>query len=219
MKLFYQIVSWAFVPLMMPIYTLLVLFNVETTNRSAVDIKDNLFLMSSSLQWIILSIFFILTFLAPAFSLLLLKRNNKIKSIELDYREERTIPILITGFYSLLLSFVLFKQLSPQYFSVIFHSLAVLGFVSTLFAFVITLFTKISIHAMGASLSTGSIIYCYIHFYIPNMYVLIAVILTGGLIMTSRYVLNKHTISQLVGGYVLGLILSLVTFPIVNYLV
>ena len=219
MKLFHQFISWAFVPLIMPIYTLLVLYNVETTSRSAVDMKDNLFMMSPTLQWVILAIFFILTFLAPGLSLLLLKRKNKIKSIELDHREERSLPILITGFYSLLLSFVLFRQLSPQYFSVIFHAIAVLGFVSTFFAFFITLYTKISIHAMGASLATGTLIYCYSLFYISNIWVLIIAILIGGLIMTARDALNKHTIPQLVGGYVLGLTLSLTTLPIVHFLV
>lgn len=215
----YQLISWIFTPLFMPVFTLYVLFQLEASSKNALDMKNNLFLLPSSMKWIILSVFFILTFLAPSLSLLIMQRKKIIASIELNEREERSFPILLTGFYTLLLTFFVFNQLPTQYFSTIFHTIGILGIVSAVVAYIITLYVKMSIHAFGASLATGTLIYYYDRFFVPDIRPLIAFIILGGIIMTARLQLGKHTVGQLVGGYTLGLILALSIFPIVNYLI
>lgn len=219
MKRFYQIISWVFTPLFMPVFTLYVLFQLEASSKNALDMKDNLYLLPSSMKWIILSVFFILTFLAPSLSLLIMQRKKIIDSVELNHREERSLPILITGGYTLLLTVFVFRQLPSIYFSTIFHTIGILGIVSAIVAYIITLYVKMSLHAFGAALATGTLIYYYTRFFVPDITVLIAFIILGGIIMTARLQLGKHTIGQLVGGYTLGLFLALSTFPIVNYLI
>lgn len=218
MQFIYKIISWIFVPLMMPVYTLAVMFFTETVSKTSIDIKENPFLMNPYLKIVTLIIFFILLVIAPGLSLIIMQKNRQIESIELDNRRERSIPILITGFYSFVLTIILFKQLSILYFPVIIHSIAVLGVVSSLVAFIITLRAKISLHALASGLSAGTIIYYFYYFYIPNITVLLTVILIGGLIMTARYGLKKHTINQLISGYLIGLLLSFTTLTIVKTL-
>src|SRR5690606_10014784 len=139
------------------------------SSKNALDMKNNLFLLPSSMKWIILSVFFILTFLAPSLSLLIMQRKKIIASIELNHREERSFPILLTGFYTLLLTFFVFNQLPTQYFSTIFHTIGILGIVSAVVAYIITLYVKMSIHAFGASLATGTLIYYYDRFFVPDI--------------------------------------------------
>lgn len=217
MRVLSQLISWLFVPLLVPSMTLLLLFNLEAASKTAVDLKDNLFIMNNSLQFYILIIFLLLTCIAPGVSILIMKRKGRVKSIELNDREERTFPIIITGFYAILLAIVLFKQLPIRYFPFIFHAMAVLGIVSSLVALAISQFTKISLHAMTASMAAGTVIFYYAHFYVPNIWILLLVILLGGVVMSARYYLRKHTLAQLVSGYLIGLILSLSMFSIVNY--
>lgn len=219
MRIVYQIISWVFMPLLMPIYTLLILFNLEAISVTAISMKDNLYFSTFAFKWIVFSVFFILVVAAPGLSLIMMRRRNKITSVELDNKDERYFPILITGFYSLLLFLILYKQLPPIYFSFIIHGIAILGVVSSLFALLISKFTKISLHALGASLMAGTLIYYYSFFYVPNLLVLMGAILLGGIIMFARLRLEKHTLRQVIAGYILGLVVSLTTFPIVNYFV
>lgn len=208
MKKLSQIISWVFNPLIVPVYTLGLLFTILTLNRNSLDIKDNLFLINPILKWVFLGLFFLLIFLAPGISLLILKRNKQIESIELNNRKERGWPILITGFYSLILAYILFRQLSPKYFPIFFHALAVLGIISAIVAYLLTRIYKISMHAMGMGLACGIILFDYIHFFIPSLFPLLSVILISGVVMSARYILQKHTLFELVSGYLLGITLS-----------
>lgn len=209
MKNISQTISWVFNPLILPTYTIALLFYTPTYARQALDIKDNIFEMNDRLKWVFIALFFFILFLAPLGSLLIMKKNEQIESIELNHRKERFWPILITGFYSLILFFILYKQLNTKYFSFIFHAIALLGIVSSVFAYLSTRLFKISLHALGVGMTLGIVIFQYMHFYIDQPWTLIGVVLLGGIIMSARYYLKKHNLAQLLSGYTMGITLSL----------
>lgn len=212
MKNIAQFISWAFNPLIMPTYTLAVLFYTPTYSKTALDLRDNLFAMNGKIKLVFIALFFFILFLAPLGSLLMMKRHDQIESIELNKRKERLWPILITGFYSLILLAILLKQLNVNYFPFIFHAIAFLGVISSLVAYFLTRLFKLSLHALGVGMSAGVMMYAYIHFVIPQLWILLVVILHGGMVMSARYFLQKHNMAQLISGYLIGIILTLIVF-------
>jgi membrane-associated phospholipid phosphatase len=69
---------------------------------------------------------------------------------------------------------------------------------------------------MGASLMLGTLVCYYQQFLIPNILILVGVVLLGGVIMASRYLLGKHTLTQLISGYLVGLFISVITITLIQ---
>lgn len=203
-------------PLFVPIYTLIILMFTETASRDALSIKENVYLLPLSFKYIVLSIFIILVVVAPGLSLLIMKKNEQVESIELDNQRERLFPILVTAFYSFVLTLILFKQIDTRYFPTLFHGIAILGVISATLSAVINLMIKMSLHALSMGMSVGILIYAYHTFYIANLSILIGIILLSGIVMTARYVLKKHSLQELILGYSLGICLSFITLTLVK---
>jgi len=65
---------------------------------------------------------------------------------------------------------------------------------------------KISIHAVGAGALTATVFVLSLKMYTPLTWYLAAVILTGGLVLSSRLRLNSHNPSQVWIGFLTGLL-------------
>ncbi|MFT5581193.1 MAG: membrane-associated phospholipid phosphatase [Psychromonas sp.] len=199
MKLFAQIISWVFVPLFMPIYALLILMYIPSREDYLIN-DDSLYFLPDQVKIALLIVFFIFSIVAPGLTLLLLKSRNIISNIEIDNKKERLIPLLITaGFCLILFLFFIVKSGSvlPKYI----YALPMAGFITiSLFAW-INFYTKISLHGCGAGILTG-VIFAYCANSIEFHYSLLLIaIFIGGLVMSSRVFLNKHTLNQVLYGY------------------
>lgn len=213
MKLFAQIISWVFVPLFMPLYALLILMFIPSREDYLIN-DDSLFFLALNLKFSILFIFFIFSILAPGLTLVILLKKGYISNIEIDDKNQRLIPLLITAFYCLILYMFFVFRTSNIYLPKYIYALPLSGFITIgLFAW-INFYTKISLHACGTGILTGLIYsYCAQSIYFDFSLLLIAVFITG-LVMSSRIFLNKHTLPQVIYGF-LGS--ALIVF-FINYL-
>ncbi|MFK7901144.1 MAG: hypothetical protein AB8B61_10355 [Cyclobacteriaceae bacterium] len=155
------------------------------------------------------------TFLLPALLILLLYSLNFIPSIQMNVKEERKIPMLLTiGVYAVttcLLSHFIGK----------YHILTIAMFtiaLSVVFVFMITCYWKISAHATGIAGWLGVCLYLFIKndFSHPYTFLLLLVLLINVLVLTSRKILHAHTYAQLAAGFLLGLSIS---FSAIQFLV
>ena len=204
MKRFSNIISWVFIPLFMPIYGLLLVMFIPTISKTALLQQFNLYTLPFQNKIHLLFLFFILIVLAPGLSLLMMKRQKRISNLQIDNRQERTYPIMVTVIYGVLLGVFLWTQIPKNALSPILFALPWAGAFSGIIAVIVNRFEKISLHGIGAGMLFGFVLTYYqmqSHFHLA---VLIAVIILGGIILTSRMYLQKHTLREALTGYLLG---------------
>src|SRR5438132_639976 len=117
-------------------YSMLLIFNLNTYLSYSI---------SAQLKLIIYILVFVTTFVMPVLFTLFLVQKGIISSLEMEKKEERKFPFIITSFFYFIVFYLLFQLPVPK-----FLPLAILGgaFI-TLLAFFITMKWKISMHTMG----------------------------------------------------------------------
>lgn len=205
MKIAAQIISWIFIPLLMPIYALMVAMYIPSVESSFYQ-ENTLFWMHPTYKLLILGMFFIFSFLAPGVSLYMLKKNNAISNIEVDNRRERGVPIIISAVYCLLLGVLLWVKAPDRVVPSAVYALPWGGFLGIALAGIINRYEKISLHGTGAGMLFGFFT-AYYHFQAEYYFeILVVAILVCGLVLSSRVYLGKHTLRQVLMGFGLGFI-------------
>lgn len=191
-----KIFSIVFQPLLIPTYTLMILFNLK--NHIALGIP-------LSARQMILGMVFITTFLLPALFLLFLYKRGIIKTLQMYSREERILPMIITSLFYITTYYIIRKfQLDSIYLRLFLGSV-----VSILFALVVSLYWKISMHMMGIGGFVGSLAGVSHSLNIDMSTWIIIALFCSGLTGFARLRLNAHTPGQVYVGFLSGfLILS-----------
>lgn len=199
-RLWAQIISIVFHPLFIMPYMYILLAQVNPQLFG----KPNLTMFWASEHF---GIFFriMLTMVGlPLLAIGLMRALNMISHITVPDRQERIGPYIVVGL-SYIVSFV---QVNSLYFIPLHIKIFILGATMALFtAFIINLFSKISIHAVGMGgmlamvmMSVLSVAYNYE----TNLHVLPFAVLVAGLVGTARRVLGAHEAGDVYGGYFVG---------------
>jgi len=203
-----RILSYLGHPLLVLTYILLLLLAVNPFAFSARSITDHRAML------LLISVF-TTTFLLPGFGVALMKPLGFIQSLEMESKQERIGPYIITGIFYLWLFKNLFSGAQvPSLFAV-----CVLGAtVGLFFAFFVNIFTKISAHATGMGGLVAMVLLATVEWRgagmeIPvfdgslqlSLTVLLALtVLFAGLIGTARLALKAHIPADLYRGYTAG---------------
>jgi hypothetical protein len=191
-----KFISVLFHPLIMPTYGVLLLFNfvdayfVYTINETA--------------RTFILSIVFLNTFLLPVGLILYLLRTKRITDIQVSNREERWLPIILTTLFYVT-TYYLLDEFGMNRIVMLMLGAAILSIIA---AFFINLVWKISMHMVGLGGLAGVFYGMAQMLNVPVVLLLLALILTGGIVGYARLVLRQHTLNQLLVGAVLGFVVS-----------
>ncbi len=159
------------------------------------------------------------TVLFPLFAMFLLRQLDFISSLELKKREERIAPFMIIGMFYIGLAVFFIK--TPSQIPIVL-SVTFLGATIALWiAFIINLFTKVSVHTVGVGGLLGMLVLGMSHFEYNEFYIklgnlgyfniemkmlLMFCILIAGLVGSSRLFLKAHTSEQVYLGYFIGFI-------------
>jgi membrane-associated phospholipid phosphatase len=212
MKSIYQVVSWVFLPLFMPMYALILVMYVPS-NQDYIFNQDCMYLLPIEAKTALLYMFLIFCVVAPGLSFIILYKRKIITTIEMETTKERTIPIIVMFVYCLML-YVLFDVKSgdgklPKFV----YALPLSGALVTAVYFFLNRWKKISIHAAGVGILVGFILAYILLHEEYELWMFALTLIISGLIMTARLYLQKHTFFEVVFGWLIGLI---VTFS-VNY--
>ena len=202
MKFASQLISWIFLPLLMPIYALLLAMFVPSMENGFYQEKT-MYWMDIRLKLAVLGLYLIFSFVAPAISLIFLKRANIISNLEVDNRTERSIPILTTALYCAILAYFLYSKA----YGAVPKSIILLptgGLIAILIAGVINFVDKISMHALGVGMYVGFLVAYYQYQVQFAFSIIIISVLIAGLVMSARIYLGKHTLIQSLSGFFLG---------------
>jgi len=216
MKTAAQIISWVFLPLFMPVYALLMTMFIPSESKSIMAEQGSLSDMMVAHKLHIILLYIVLSVLAPGFSLLMLKRQKQIESVELDNKNERSLPITLTVIYCSMLGIFLWMQIPQGRIPQVIFALPWAGALASLIAAFINRYEKISLHGIGAGLLFGFLV-MYFHTQDTfNFNLIVLSVLIGGIVLSARMYLEKHSLREAVSGYLLGvaaIVLVLTFFP------
>jgi uncharacterized membrane protein len=188
---FFQFITYAAHPLLIPTYLIFILFKSETYLA---------YTLSASLQRIILFTVFSLTFLLPLVSSFLLLRKQGHDALLMEDRQERIIPYFFTLIYYLACYYFILKLPVSSVVKIIILAAAC----CIALAFVINLFWKISIHMIGMGGMAGAL-YILSHLLgAAFIYPFVFAVLLAGLVGTARLLSASHTHAQLYVGFLAG---------------
>jgi membrane-associated phospholipid phosphatase len=160
-----------------------------------------------SLKIGLLLLIFLQTFILPVFTIYCLHRFGFVNDLKMETLEDRRLPYIVTvAIYTFVATFFTMKLKQLPEVAIILTGIAF----SIAAVAIISLYWKISAHAVGISGTLGALIGIVIKFQSYELfYPIIAVILIGGLLIAARLKLNAHTPAQVIAGSFLGLIISL----------
>lgn len=212
MEVLAKVISWVFLPLFLPVYALALVLFVPSYQGDYFSM-DCMYSIAPAGKWGLMYLFAIFCTVAPGASYIALFRTKIISTIEIDDRRERSIPILIMFGYCLALYFVLMYQLGPDLVSKFVFALPLSGAAVTGTFVLLNRWRKVSIHAGAAGIGTGFILaYILLHTEY-ELWMLTAMIVVSGAVMSARLYLGKHTMIEILVGWFTG---TLLTFAI-NY--
>ncbi len=186
-------------PLLMPTFLFGLLFFLAPTS---VGVEALTFTGKSYL----LGFLFVYTFLLPAMSVYWLKRMGIVKSLHLEERSERPLPLFMTTIIYCIMAYLIREK--GLLLSNVSFMLVCIGAVIFMVG-VISFFWQISAHAAGIGGVLGSVmsiasIFAEEALFYPSL--LICVL--AGLVISARLQLNAHTPSQSIAGFLLGFFVS-----------
>lgn len=191
MKLFANIVSIVFHPLLMATYG--VMLALSYTYLAIYPMVVKLLLLGGV---------FFSTALVPGVFIFLMVKGGAAHDLELTDRKERVVPYLIMISSNMICLFFLYKMMMPFWLL----SLMVASIVALVVALGINFIWKISAHLLGIGAALGAVFgICRLqHMNAWPLFILGFV--CAGLVGTSRILLGRHTPMQVYAGFTLGFV-------------
>jgi membrane-associated phospholipid phosphatase len=152
--------------------------------------------------WFI-AIVFVFTLLIPAAGVLLLFKLNKIYSIELNQRTERTVPLLIaSASYMALLFFMKQPNIPPVFLYIVYSATFAL-----LAGLLINMVYKISLHTLGWSALATTLIIISLRMGVSLLLLISIAVILSGFVGYARLKENAHNPAQVYLGYIVGVLI------------
>ena len=199
-----KVISAVFTPFSIPFLAFLVLF-----------IFSYLRIMPLQYKLIVLGVVYCFTILMPTLTIFIFRKINGFSPEELVERKRRYIPFILTITSYVFCLLMMHRLNIPWYMTGIILSALVVMIICV----IVNLKWKLSEHMAGAgAVICGLVAFSALFSYNPVWW-LCLFILVAGVLGTARIILRHHTLGEVMGGFAVGLICSLlVLHPLSNIL-
>lgn len=197
-----RMVSALFTPFSIPFLAFLVLF-----------LFSYLSIMPIQYKLIVLGIVYCFTIMIPVLTIFIFKKINGFSAQELGERKKRYMPFFLT-----IISYV-FCLLMMNRLNIPWHMSGIIlsALIVMMICIVVNLKWKLSEHMAGAGAVIGGLVAFSALFGYNPVWWLCLFILVAGMLGTARIILGHHTLGEVMGGFAVGLVCSLmVLHPIAN---
>lgn len=207
---FFHFLSYLSHPFLMPALGLYLMFELPT-DPVGMRKLDALYHFPLEIKKPLMFVMAILTFAAPAVSLMIMYWNRIITSLKLENQKERMYPFILVSFYYILAYIYVRIQIPvtamhPAMLGFLFGILAVF-----LIAFVLNFYIKVSLHAMGIFGVCGMLL-GYSQTQLPpkgvsgvaNFEAIIILLVLAGMVAAGRVFLKAHSLKEVLLGMALG---------------
>ena len=195
-----KVISLLFHPLFMPLYGIIIIFSAPTL----------LGYLPLAVKKILFFVILVNNVMIPLTLLPFFRFRNVISSYAIEDRKERIIPMLATTLLYSVTSVIIYRFQIPVFLKTFIIATAFLALAAT----IITFWWKISVHSAGIGALVALVFFLSVKMYATLTWYFIGVILTGGVVLSSRLKLNSHNPAQVWAGFALGL-LGIVLFMLV----
>ncbi len=193
-----KVFSILFLPLFMPFFGFAIL--LYSSNPFSL-------VLNPSSKLILLGVCFTICCLFPVLNILFMKRLKLINSIQLENKEERTLPYISTILFYIGFAYLLYGN---ERLPFIFVSFILSGAFTIAITMVVNKYWKISAHMTGIGGLLGSIIALSIAMHFNFIWWICLIIFIAGLTGFARLKLQAHTNSQVYIGFLLGTLSTLI---------
>ena len=190
-----RVLSIVFSPFYTPVWILIVLF--FNSYLQMLPIEYRLFLLFTV---------FIFTVFIPRLGINIFRMVMSWTHWQLSHREHRHMPYLLT-ICSYTVCLVVLSRINVVMFV---RGVVMAAFVSQIICVFINAWWKVSTHMVGMGGMVGALIAFSNLFYFNLMCYVCALILLSGALGTSRIILRQHSLAQVIVGFIIGFVCSLV---------
>lgn len=184
-----RIMSMIFTPFYLPIVGLIALF-----------IFSYMSLLPMMYKLVILAMVYLLTVVAPSLLIHLYRLCQGWTSHELGRKERRLVPYIISIVCYFACFFWMEYRNTPRVISII----VVVALTIQMVCALINIWWKISTHTAAIGGVAGGLISYSIAFSFNPLWWLCFVLILAGAVGTARMILRQHSLSQVVGGFLIG---------------
>lgn len=194
-----RFISIVFHPLLIPTYLLLLVLNLKVYFSLMIPIEGKLLMTA---------LVFLTTGLLPSFLIMIYYRMGWIRSVYMEEKKDRMLPLFTAGLMFLLAAFMLRNlQIGSPFFLLLLGAAVI-----TILVMLINNFWKISIHAASAGGMLGAMVSVTMKYGVDMLFMVYLIVLLGGLIGYARLKLKAHHPAQVYVGYVAGFISMFILF-------
>ena len=199
-----RVISAIFTPFSIPFLAFLILF-----------LFSYLRIMPIQYKLIVLGVVYCFTILMPTLTIFLFRKINGFSPEDLGERKRRFMPFLLT-ITSYVFSLVMMHRLNiPWYMT----GIILAALIMMVICIVVNLKWKLSEHMAGVGAIVGGLVSFSALFGYNPVWWLCLFILIAGVLGTARIILQHHTLGEVLVGFAVGLICSLlVLHPLSNIL-
>ena len=199
-----KVISAIFTPFSIPFLAFLVLF-----------IFSYLRIMPLQYKLIVLGVVYCFTILMPTLTIFIFRKINGFSPEDLVERKKRYVPFILTITSYIFCLFMMHRLNIPWYMTGIILS----ALVMMIICIIVNLKWKLSEHMAGAGAVIGGLVAFSALFGYNPIWWLCLFILVAGVLGTARIILQHHTLGEVMGGFAVGLVCSLlVLHPLRNIL-
>lgn len=186
-----NVISWLLVPLLMPVYGIILIFSLSFLSLAPFHTK-----------LVFTLIVFSANFLVPMLLVLLLKKMGLISDIGLNGRRERLIPYVITILSLGGTGVFLYAKMAPLWVAMFYAG----GALAALINLIVNFRWKISAHAAGMAGIVAMLIQITKEGAVSSSMTwwIVGSILLAGLLGSARVWLGRHTVMQVLAGTAVG---------------
>lgn len=199
-----RVVSAIFTPFSIPFLAFLILF-----------IFSYLRIMPLQYKLIVLGVVYCFTILMPTLTIFIFRKINGFSAQDLTERKRRFVPFILTITSYVFCLLMMHRLNIPWYMT----GIILASLIMMVICIVVNLRWKLSEHMAGSGAIIGGLVAFSALFGYNPLNWLCLFILIAGVLGTARIILQHHTLGEVIGGFVVGLVCSLlVLHPVSNIL-
>ena len=189
-----RVISMVFTPFYLPIVGLVALFFLSYLS-----------LMPTAYKLQVLTLVYFFTILLPTVLIHLYRKYQGWNLIELGHKERRMVPYVISILCYFFCVYIMDKLHIPHFMGTIVSAALAIQIVCAL----VNVWWKISTHTSAIGGVAGALFVFGELFGFNPIWWLCLVLILAGVLGTSRMILRQHSLSQVVAGFLVGVVCSI----------